>query len=181
MLGIVVLILIVFGVFKSTNSNDNDGPKIDQNVIDTTAVAIDTTAVAVDSISAPISDDSAQTMKKETAQTIEFFNHTDATIALAYASFNDGVWGSHGWFIIEPHNSATITLPNSFSDDSIYWYAKDQGGYSEWKGSDKAFCIDPTNKFDYLGSDSQNCSNSTVKTFNKLIVTDTYTLQSLID
>jgi uncharacterized membrane protein len=177
LVGLVVVVLIVFVIFKSNNTNDNDGQKIDQTVIDTFAVAVDTTALAVDSVSAPIDEE------KAIVKTIDFFNNTNEAIFVAVAFFNnESGWESQGWYTINPNDSKTINLPNSFSDDSIYWYAKNDSGLT-WTVLDetyKTFCVDETLKFDYIGSDSQNCSyTSVMKSFNRLELNGSYTKYKL--
>jgi uncharacterized membrane protein len=99
---------------------------------------------------------------------LEFFNDTKETIYLALAYFNNTTWESHGYFKIEPNNNHIISLPESFIDDLVYWYAIDAVN-NEWSGSDKNFCIYPGEKFDFYGNESEACEEFS-KGFHKLII-----------
>jgi serine/threonine protein kinase len=108
-------------------------------------------------------------------KTISFTNNSNYKAFLAYAYWNDG-WESMGWYTIEPGNSYSFDLPESFNDDGIYWYAENSIN-QKWSGTDGYFCINNPNAFHYYTN--ENCDNQAG--FYKLKLTGSYTSQTLSD
>lgn len=166
---LILILFLVAGAFFVNSGSDNNPEIIDESV---------EKKYEENNTLSTIVDDTINSNDSE-VKSVEFYNKTVTKAFLAYAFFNDSEWESHGWYEIKPNGSTKINLPISFSDDSLYWYAVDENG-SEWVGSDRSFCVDSTNAFDYFGNNSENCLNSS-KSFYKLKLNGSYTSQNLID
>ena len=104
---------------------------------------------------------------------VEFFNNSNYNVSIAYAFYDRG-WETIGWYNAEPGKSVSITLPSSFTENEIYWYANNSNN-AEYIGSDGYFCT-VNDAFHYY-SIEEYCSGK--KGFFKLNLAGTYTSQSL--
>jgi serine/threonine protein kinase len=159
---ILFIIFLAFTIYNSNRKSNYDG--YSDVMIDTTAITVDTAAVAVDT-----------TVLASQTKTVTFRNDSNYTVSFTYAFYNGG-WQSLGWYEIKPNNSESISLPTSFIENSIYWYAINSNG-DKYEGTDASFCIDSKNAF-HLYSNT-NCNEQA--NFNKLDLTGSHTLQPLIN
>ena len=166
--GCILVLLIVGALIYFSNSNSSNDNSNKSNTEQTQ------TETKTDEIIPESDDQIVQNEEKVQSKDFEFTNNRDEEIYLAYAIYNNSNWESHGWFKIDPKSSRKIYLPDSFTGDEIYWYAMTSGAALEWAGSDKSFCIHSTDKFDYTGSDAENCQEAQ-KGFIKLNLTGTST------
>jgi serine/threonine protein kinase len=138
-----------------------------RNQSDSTFATLDTLAVeqAVDTTAA------MSPMKN-----VQFTNSSNSIVSLAVGfRDNGGYWRSIGWFNIKSGENYTYTLPIDFTDDKIYWYAKNSDGDKEWLGTEGEFCINVNDAFDI--NNDEKCVSS--KGFYKLTLSGNYTYQTL--
>jgi uncharacterized membrane protein len=127
-----------------------------------------------DSTDAGYNIDSTNTV--EIAQkVVSFLNYSSNTVYLAYAYYDNG-WETIGWFKILQNSSYEITLPETFNENNIYWYAEDSNG-GKWEGDDGYFCVKHPDAFHFYTT--ENCNEQAG--FYKLDLTGTYTYQELSD
>jgi len=104
---------------------------------------------------------------------VVFNNNSYYTISLAYAFYDRG-WETQGWYNMEPGKSTTITLPSTFNDNNIYWYAENNNN-ARYEGYDGYFCTS-SDAFHYYIIDD-NCDQK--RGFYKLNLTGSYTVHNL--
>jgi hypothetical protein len=75
---------------------------------------------------------------------------------------------------MEPGKSTTITLPSTFNDNNIYWYAENNNN-ARYEGYDGYFCTS-SDAFHYYIIDD-NCDQK--RGFYKLNLTGSYTVHNL--
>jgi uncharacterized membrane protein len=139
---------------KSNSYEEEDYALADTLVVD--SMAVDTTVFVSES------------------KTVSFKNNSNLTVYLAYAFWNNTTWESVGWYEIAPNQSYEISLPESFSENSIYWYAEDSEG-AKYESNDGYFCVDHEEPFHFY----KNKDCGTQEGFYKLNLTGTYTEQGL--
>jgi serine/threonine protein kinase len=109
---------------------------------------------------------------------VKFKNNTWQKIYLAIAVESDGILRTQGWYSLEPYSNFTFDLPSKFEGSEIFWFGETFDAYGTvdgtYGGTDKYLCIDPTNAFDFYGT---NCSRK--KGFLKLNLTGETTEQGL--
>ena len=176
---IVVLVgiirLAVGGLNNSSSSSDDD--YIDSDAAVPTEVAPEPEAYVEET--APATTEAAPAVPEASAENkiVEFQNNYGYTMYLAYAYY-DNSWKTVGWKRISPGEWATITLPNTFNSNEIYWYASDLDGF-ELEGYDDGtnlsrFCIYTADDF-FFDSYDPNCNQS--KIFTKLSVVNNYSYE----
>jgi uncharacterized membrane protein len=178
------LVLIIVGVIiylVISNKNENSNQIISEQSAQTQNIAIEE-APLTDNIMAVDTTTSnnvnADIISEE--KIINFVNHTNNTVFLTIAYFNNSGWESHGQYKIEHNDFAHIELPKTFNDEFIYWYAMNDIG-QEWSGNDKTFCISPDEIDSVIyEADSESCLEFS-KGFQKLILNDEMTLFELKD
>lgn len=163
-IGCLVILIIVGAIIYFATSNSSQSNQSTSEPVQSENIVADTSQL--NSSAAPSKED----------RNLDFTNNTSETIYLALAYYNNSSWESHGYYSIEPNSNRNISLPESFNDESVYWYAIDAVN-NEWAGSDKNFCIHPE-KFDFYGNDSENCQDGS-KGFYKLGLSGTTTSMSL--
>ena len=126
-------------------------------------------STAVDSTAAPWRGDSTAAPAIGT-KTVSFQNNSSNTVYIAYAFINNELWETIGWIEVLPNDSNTIHLPNSFSENSIYWYAENTNG-GIWEGTDGYFCVSRPNSFHNYTN--ENCNEQAG--FYKLDLTGSFT------
>jgi len=108
---------------------------------------------------------------------VVFTNSSSLSAYLAVGFYDGGgYWRSTGWYHIPSGENYTYNLPSDFTDNKIYWYAKDYDGNTEWTGNDGEFCI-IYDVFDI--NNNQECE--TKKGFHELSLTGSWTYQSFSD
>jgi uncharacterized membrane protein len=182
---VVILLLVVFVVgfiIYSKNNKSNYEYDAEEVAVDTTAVvvdttsidysdlAVDTTAVVVDTVAVVVDTVAVVAQTK----TVTFENDSNYTISLALAYY-DGGWQSKGWYEFKPNNSESISLPYSFTGNTIYWYAINSNGEYYLDKNGFNFCIDKINKFHFYTD--ENCTEQA--NFIKMELTGLYTTQPL--
>jgi serine/threonine-protein kinase len=154
-LGILLIIGLGIAITNKSNSyEEEDYALADTLVVD--SMAVDTTVFVSES------------------KTVSFKNNSNLTVYLAYAFWNNTTWESVGWYEIAPNQSYEISLPESFSENSIYWYAEDSEG-AKYESNDGYFCVDHEEPFHFY----KNKDCGTQEGFYKLNLTGTYTEQGL--
>ena len=170
-----ILILIVIAVlssnYNSSSSSSSSSPEPYYNP-DPTAdtIAVDSSAVIGEA--APVSVEEAAPAIE--TKTVSFQNNSSYTVYLAYAFYDRDGWESIGWYAISPNNSKDIYLPDTFADDSIFWYAENSNG-AKYEGTDGYFCISHPDAFHFYTD--KGCSEQAV--FYRLGLTGSYTTQEL--
>jgi serine/threonine protein kinase len=140
----------------------NSGESSDLAYADSTSVGISNSPV--DSISA-----------YNATKNVVFTNSSSLSAYLAVGFYDGGgYWRSIGWYHIPPGEDYTYNLPSDFTDNKIYWYAKDYDGNTEWAGNDGEFCI-IYDAFDI--NNNQECNIK--KSFRALSLTGNWTYQTL--
>lgn len=184
-LWIVIILVVLIGlafIINSINNKSNSDNYQEEVMVDTTAVAVDTTAidfselavdttaVAVDTVAVVVDTVAVVAQTK----TVTFRNDSNYTISLAYA-FNDRGWESIGWVRIYSKSYQDVILPDSFTGNTIYWYAINSNGEYYLDKNGFNFCIDKINKFHFYTD--ENCTEQA--NFIKLELTGLYTTQPL--
>jgi uncharacterized membrane protein len=162
---IILGIILITGIGIAISNKSGTLEEEDYAFADTTAMAIDYSAYVVDSV--------ANAGIGTTSKTISFKNNSNLKVYLSYAFLNNTTWESVGWYAIEPDQSQEITLPESFSENSIFWYAEDSAG-GKYESTDAYFCVDGEAFHSY---NIENCDRT--EGFYKLNLTGTYTEQGL--
>jgi serine/threonine protein kinase len=128
-------------------------------------------SVTVGLSEAPVFDTTAAYIE---TKNVVFTNNSSLSAYLAVGFYDGGgYWRSIGWYHILPGEDYTYNLPSDFTDNKIYWYAKDYYGNTEWSGNDGEFCI-IYDAFDF--NNNQACE--TKKGFHELSLTGSWTYQS---
>ncbi len=176
---IVIVVLIKLGVGGINNSSSSDDGYIDS---DTEAPTPEEAPATETAPYYPYATDSVEVAPATTEapaenKIVEFKNNYGYTMYLAYAYY-DNAWKTKGWKRIAPGEWATITLPNTFNSNEIYWYASDLDGFN-LEGNDDGtninrFCIYTADDF-FFDSYDANCNQS--KLFTKLSVIDNYSYE----
>jgi serine/threonine protein kinase len=155
---IILGIILITGLGIGISNKSGTLEVVDRSVIDPAAAMVDTAANAAIGT---------------TSKTISFKNNSNLKVYLSYAFLNNTTWESVGWYAIEPDQSQEITLPESFSENSIFWYAEDSAG-GKYESTDAYFCVDGEAFHSY---NIENCDRT--EGFYKLNLTGTYTEQGL--
>ena len=74
--------------------------------------------------------------EKITTMSLKLYNKTNITIWVAIAHQTQTCldrWFKHGWYKIGPWETKTV-LPGSVKNESVYYFATDQGFYRVWDG-----------------------------------------------
>jgi serine/threonine protein kinase len=158
------VIIVILGIIISNNNSYTPDPY--DYTADSTAVVADTTAIDSAAV------DSAIVLE---SKSVSFENNSSKTAYLAYAFYNNG-WETIGWIEVLPNDSSTIDLPDTFSENSIYWFAENSDG-EKWEGKDGYFCVSHPNAFHNYTT--ENCSEQAG--FIKLDLTGSFTTQELVD
>jgi hypothetical protein len=175
----VIVGLIIKGGFSNSNSSDEDYIHSDTGTSPTDAVqdSLKFEAPATEDTPYPVEDDAAyESPVVEEGKQVEFKNISSSTAWIAYAFYDRG-WEIIGWVNIPSGNSSIINLPATFTNNTIYWYGRDELG-REWATADSKFCVEDAN-FHYYADMSASCPIS--KGFHKLDVSNNYTYKDFTD
>jgi uncharacterized membrane protein len=82
-------------------------------------------------------------------------NESKENISVAYASYESGIWVSHGWYSVSNQNCTALT--DNFVNTRYYIYATSDSG-KEW-GANHRFCINMNAGFNIpYANNTQACS-----------------------
>jgi uncharacterized membrane protein YhaH (DUF805 family) len=200
----ILIILVAVSAWYNTQKNKSTPPTnttADSTSIDTTAIVKDSAAPAnsfnesdildttANNEAEPLSDseinledefEDVPVVDDSNSKDVTFKNNSTRTAYLVYAFWNNSKWEIIGWYKMESNSSRTFTLPDTFYDNSIYWYAENSALGIKWEGVNGWFCINPTDRFHYFKSKSnEDCIED--RNFHKLTLTGLNTNQSFGD
>lgn len=172
-ISIVVLAIVFFIIFnpKESASTNEVVP------VDTISITADSTLSSGGFDDSELIDNNSSDSNILETKTVSFENNSSNTVWLVYAFRNNSKWETIGWFKIEPNKSESFSLPESFNEDSIYWYAEDEED-GRWEGNDGVFCVSHPDAFHFYSNESnENCSEE--RNFHKLNLTGAFTSMGL--